>query len=72
MDESETVELGRLLNKKVTVQVKGDRTLCGTLKQHDSYMNLLLENAEEREGDKVVARHKVMLVKGGNVKAVTA
>ena len=72
MDESETVELGRLLNKKVTVQVKGDRTLCGMLKQHDSYMNLLLEDVEERDGDKVVARHKVMLVKGGNVKAVTA
>ena len=47
MEESSPVELGRLLNKKVTVRVKGNRTLCGTLKQRDSYMNLLLENVEE-------------------------
>ncbi len=71
-DEAELVEVGRLLGGRVTVKVKGDRTLVGVLKQHDNYMNLLLDDVEEREGDKVIAKHSVMLVKGGNVQSVTS
>jgi len=71
MEKSPPVDMGELLNKRVTVQVKSERTLKGTLKQYDDYMNLLLEDVEECEGEEVVARHKLMLVKGGNVRAIT-
>ncbi len=72
MKEPSLVNLKELLNTKVTVQVKGRRKLRGALTQYDDYMNLLLENVEELEGEKVTARHKVVLVKGGNVQSITA
>jgi small nuclear ribonucleoprotein (snRNP)-like protein len=72
MKESSLVNLEELLNTKVTVQVKGRRKLRGTLTKYDDYMNLLLENVEELEGEEVTARHKVILVKGGNIQSITA
>lgn len=71
MEKSPPVDLGKLLNKRVTVQVKSERALRGILKQYDDYMNLLLEDVEECEGEEVIAHHKLMLVKGGNVRAIT-
>lgn len=71
MKEQSLTMLKELLNTKVTVQVKGRHKLRGSLVQYDNYMNLLLENVEELEGEQVIARHKVVLVKGGNVQSIT-
>jgi small nuclear ribonucleoprotein (snRNP)-like protein len=56
-------------NQLVTVTVKDGRKFRGKLVQHDEYMNLLLEDAEElKEG---APKHKFMLIKGGNISDVS-
>lgn len=71
MEEQKPINLEILLNKRIAVRVRDGRTLKGLLKQYDDYMNLLLEEVEEYSGDKLVARHKLMVVKGGNVQAIS-
>jgi small nuclear ribonucleoprotein (snRNP)-like protein len=71
MEEQKPIDLEKLLNKKVLVRVKDGRRLKGLLAQYDEYMNLLLENVEEYSGEEVVGRHKLMVVKGGNVQAIS-
>lgn len=71
MEERKPINLETLLNKRIAVRVKDGRRLKGLLTQYDEYMNLLLEDVEEYSGDKIVARHKLMVVKGGNVQALS-
>ena len=47
------------------------RRLQGTLTQYDDYMNLLLEDVEEYAGGKPVNKYKMLVVKGGNVQAIS-
>lgn len=71
MEEQKPINLETLLNKRIAVRVKDGRRLKGLLTQYDEYMNLLLEDVEEYSGDKLVARHKLTVVKGGNVQALS-
>lgn len=71
MEEQKPIDLEKLLNVKVVVRVKDGRMLKGLLTQYDEYMNLLLEGVEEYSGDELVGRHKLMVVKGGNVQAIS-
>lgn len=71
MEEQKPINLETLLNKRIAVRVKDGRRLKGLLTQYDEYMNLMLEDVEEYSGDKLVARHKLIIVKGGNVQALS-
>jgi len=71
MEEEKPIDLEKLLNTKVVVRVRDGRRLKGLLTQYDEYMNLLLENVEEYSNEEVVGRHKLMVVKGGNVQAIS-
>jgi len=71
MEEQKPIDLEKLLNTVVTVKVRDGRRLKGLLAQYDEYMNLLLENVEEYSGEDIVGRHKLMVVKGGNVQAIS-
>jgi len=69
--EEQPIDLEKLLNTVVTVRVRDGRRLKGLLTQYDEYMNLLLENVEEYSGEEIVGRYKLMVVKGGNVQAIS-
>ena len=64
------IDLERFIGATIQVRVKDGRKLRGVLKQYDQYLNLVLEDAEEYAGDRLVKKHKLMLVKGGDLQAV--
>ena len=65
------LELERFIGSTIRVQVKDGRKLLGVLKQYDRYLNLVLEDVEEYAGDRLIARHKLVLLKGGNLQAIS-
>ena len=70
--EKETqVNLEKLLNVIVVVSVKDGRKFRGKLAQYDAYMNLVLEEAEELSKEGPIAKYKRVLIKGGNVSAIS-
>ena len=69
--EEQPIDIDKLLNTMVKVRVRDGRVLKGLLTQYDEYMNLLLEDVEEYSGEGIVGRHKLMVVKGGNVQAIS-
>ncbi len=71
MEKPTPVNLERLLKSRIVVYVKDGRQLRGVLTQYDDYMNLLLEDVEEYAGEKLINRHKLMMVKGGNIQAIS-
>jgi small nuclear ribonucleoprotein len=61
----------RLLQQRVTLELKDSRTLTGKLLGMDEHMNLVLEDAEERTSE--VTRHLGRVVlRGSNVVTLTA
>jgi small nuclear ribonucleoprotein len=70
--EKETqVDLEKLLNASVVVSTKDGRRFRGRLTQYDTYMNLVLEEVEELSKGDPAARHKLILIKGGNVLSIS-
>lgn len=70
MIEDNTVDLKELLDKQITVRLKGGRELKGTLSEFDEYMNLVLKNVEEIERGETTRKHQIVVVKGGNTKTI--
>jgi small nuclear ribonucleoprotein len=66
-----TIDLQKLLNMRVMVHVRDGRKLNGTLTQYDEYMNIILEDVDEVVGDKPANKYKILVVKGGNVQAIS-
>jgi small nuclear ribonucleoprotein len=61
----------RLLQHRVTLELKDTRTLSGKLVGVDEHMNLVLEEAEERTSE--VSRHLGrVVVRGSNVVTLNA
>lgn len=56
-----------MLTKKVTVRLKSDIEYKGKMNNVDSYMNLIMTDAEELSGGKVVANYGRVIVRGNNV-----
>lgn len=71
MKNKEAVDLNELLDKKITVHLKGGQKLRGTLTKYDDYMNLVLKNVEEYEKNTPTDKHELIVVKGGNARAIT-
>ncbi len=53
--------------KSVTVRLKNDVQYKGVMDNVDSYMNLIMTNAEELKDDKVIANYGRVIVRGNNV-----
>jgi small nuclear ribonucleoprotein len=53
--------------KNVTVRLKNDVQYKGKMDNVDSYMNLIMTDAEEVSDDKVIANYGRVIVRGNNV-----
>ncbi|KXA95268.1 hypothetical protein AKJ37_00400 [candidate division MSBL1 archaeon SCGC-AAA259I09] len=71
MEGNDNVNLENLLNKEITVHLKGGKKLTGTLTKYDDYMNLVLKKAKEQKQDDTVKEYNLVIVKGGNTRAIT-
>ncbi|MFQ5553043.1 MAG: LSM domain-containing protein [Thermoplasmata archaeon] len=58
--------LERSLNKKISLILKDNRVLVGTLIGYDDYMNMVLEDTEETQGEQV-RRVGTVVLRGNNV-----
>ncbi|MFQ5919191.1 MAG: LSM domain-containing protein [Thermoplasmata archaeon] len=58
--------LERSLNKKISLILKDNRVLVGTLMGYDDYMNMVLEDTEETQGEQV-RRVGTVVLRGNNV-----
>lgn len=62
--------LEKSLNKRVTLLLKDSRTLEGRLVGYDEFMNMVLEDTEERTVDKTRKIGSVIL-RGNNVVSIS-
>ncbi len=58
--------LEKSLNKKISLILKDDRVLVGTLVGYDDYMNMVLKDTEETQGEQV-RRVGTVVLRGNNV-----
>ena len=58
--------LEKSLNKRISLILKDDRVLVGTLMGYDDYMNMVLEDTEETQGEQV-RRVGTVVLRGNNV-----
>jgi small nuclear ribonucleoprotein len=59
----------KTLNKKVSLLLKDNRVLEGKLTGYDEYMNMVLEETEERTVDQT-RRLGVVILRGNNVVSI--
>lgn len=62
--------LERSLNKKMSLQLKDGRLIYGTLVGFDQYMNLVLEESEEKHQD-TGRRLGTVILRGNNVVTIS-
>ena len=59
--------LSEATNKPVLVRLKDNKEFRGKLKAFDVHMNVVLEEAEELEDDKVLKKIGTVLLRGDNI-----
>ena len=59
--------LQQSLHKRVLVELKGGRSIRGTLDAFDQHLNLVLSSAEEVVKDVVTPRSGITLVRGDSI-----
>ncbi len=59
--------LQKSTKKKVTVRLKNEVEYKGKMENVDSYMNLIMTDAEEIRDSKVIANYGRVIVRGNNV-----
>ena len=59
--------LQRSLNRKVAVGLKSEIEYRGKMSNVDSYMNLILVDAEEFDGSDLLANYGKVVIRGNNV-----
>jgi small nuclear ribonucleoprotein len=62
--------LEKSMNKKVSLLLKDNRVLEGKLTGYDEYMNMVLEETEERTSDQV-RRLGTVVLRGNNVVSIS-
>ncbi len=62
--------LERNINKKMALQLKDGRLIEGKLVGFDQYMNLVLEDSEEKQAD-VARRLGTVVLRGNNVVTIS-
>ena len=59
--------LQKSTKKKVTIRLKNEVEYKGKMDNVDSYMNLIMTDAEELHDSKVIANYGRVIVRGNNV-----
>ena len=59
--------LQKSLNQRVAVRLKSEIEYKGVMSNVDSYMNLILVNAEEYLGSDLLANYGKVVIRGNNV-----
>ncbi len=59
--------LQKSINKNVVVRLKNDIEYRGRMSNVDSYMNLILEDAEEFNSNTHLANYGLVIIRGNNV-----
>lgn len=59
--------LQRAINRKVSVRLKNETEYKGKMSNVDSYMNLILIDAEEFNGQTHLANYGKVVIRGNNV-----
>ena len=59
--------LQRFISRKVAVRLKSEIEYRGRMNNVDSYMNLILMDAEEYNGQDVLANYGKVVIRGNNV-----
>ena len=59
--------LQKSTKKRVTVRLKNEVEYKGRMDNVDSYMNLIMTDAEELHGGRVIANYGRVIVRGNNV-----
>lgn len=62
--------LEKSINKKVSLLLKDNRVLEGTLIGYDDYLNMVLEDTQETNADQV-KRLGTVILRGNNVVSIT-
>ena len=62
--------LEKSMDRKVTLLLKDSRLLVGTLVGFDDYLNMVLENTEETNGE-IVKRLGTVILRGNNVVSIS-
>jgi small nuclear ribonucleoprotein len=63
--------LEKSIDKRISLLLKDNRVLEGKLKGYDDYMNMVLEDTEERTPDQE-RRLGTVVLRGNNVVSITA
>ena len=68
MEQSRPLDaLNRARNKRVIIELKTGRQLIGTLNAFDIHINIVLTDAEEREGGEVKRKLGVVFIRGDTI-----
>ncbi len=59
--------LQKAVNRKVAVRLKSEIEYRGRMTNIDSYMNLILNDAEEFDGNDLMANYGKVVIRGNNV-----
>ncbi|MBU0628461.1 MAG: small nuclear ribonucleoprotein [Nanoarchaeota archaeon] len=63
--------LNNARNKKVIVELKNNKQYIGNLKSFDIHINVVLENAEERENGEVKRKLGVIFIRGDTITVIS-
>ncbi|MBW3000000.1 small nuclear ribonucleoprotein [Candidatus Woesearchaeota archaeon] len=63
--------LNNARNKRVIVELKNDKQYMGNLKAFDIHINVVLEEAEEREGGEVKRKLGVVFIRGDTITIIS-
>lgn len=63
--------LNRARDKQVLVDLKNDRQYVGKLKAFDIHINVVLEDAEERENGEVKRKLGVIFIRGDTITVIS-
>ncbi|MEM0106708.1 MAG: LSm family protein [Candidatus Micrarchaeaceae archaeon] len=59
--------LNKVIGQKVFVKLKGSMDIRGRMVSFDAHMNIVLEEAEELNGDELKTKLGTILLRGGNI-----
>ncbi len=61
--------LDKLMNSKISIVLKDGRAVEGKLTGYDAYMNIVVDDAEEKDGDNVKRLGRVVL-RGNSITSI--
>jgi len=63
--------LNEARNKRVIIELKNGKQLVGSLKAFDIHINIVLENAEERENGQITRKLGQVFVRGDTITIIS-